>query len=161
MIEQRPLFGWGYGNYDIYDDSFRVVNTPSRNSMKESDHTSHNTYFTVMAEQGIPALVLYLLPTGWWLLMSVAVRRKLPQRGFWSVTLLAVLWLLILDHVTVSSFMDMIRFNLFGTTIYWMALALIATVVESHKYLNQESTETKSINGQSVPGLAKEVSRTW
>jgi hypothetical protein len=53
----------------------------------------------------------------------------LPRQGFWSVSLLALLWLLILDHFIVSNFMDMIRFNWFGTTIYWMALALIATLV--------------------------------
>lgn len=128
MIEQKPVFGWGYGNYDRYDDAFRIT-TIDPSSIKESDHTSHNTYFTIMAEQGIPALALYLFPTLWWLVVSLATWRRLPRQGFWSVSLLTLLWLLILDHFIVSNFMDMIRFNWFGTTIYWMALALIATLV--------------------------------
>ncbi len=128
MIDRKPLFGWGYGNYDLYDENFRVQIGAIVN---ENEKTSHNTFLTVAAEQGIPGLVLYLFPTGWWLLNSLAVWRRLPRRGFWSVSLLALLWLLILDHIAVSNFMDMIRFNYFGTTIYWMALALIATIVQS------------------------------
>ncbi len=128
MIDQKPLFGWGYNNYDRYDENFRPqVN----NIVNENEKTSHNTWFTVMAEQGIPALILYLFPAGWWLLNTLAVWRRLPRSGFWSATLVALLWLLLLDHFTVSNFMDMLRFNYFGTTIFWMALALIATMVDS------------------------------
>ncbi len=135
MIDQKPLFGWGYNNYDRFDENFRIqVN----NITNENDKTSHNTYFTVMAEQGIPALIFYLFPAGWWLLQSLAVWRRLPRSGFWSATLLALLWLLMLDHFTVSNFMDMLRFNYFGTTIWWMALALIATIVESARVSSRE-----------------------
>ncbi|MBI4787792.1 MAG: O-antigen ligase family protein [Chloroflexi bacterium] len=126
MIDSRPVFGWGYGNFDKYDEQFRVQVGEMENLV---ERTSHNTYMTLMAEQGIPALVLYLLPAFLWLLQSLAVWQRLPRRGFWSVTLLAMLWLLLLDHFTVSNFMDMIRFNYFGTTIWWIALALIATMV--------------------------------
>ena len=127
MIEQRPMFGWGYNNYDLYDAQFRtqIINSV----VKESSNTSHNTYLTVMAEQGIPALVFYLFPAGWWLLLSLLVWRRMPRHGFLSVTMLSLLWLVLLDHFVVSNFMDMIRFNWFGTTIWWMVLALIANLV--------------------------------
>lgn len=146
MIEQKPLFGWGFGNYDRYDDAFRIT-TINPASIKESDHTSHNTFFTVAAEQGIPAVVWYLFPTLWWFLTTLAVWKRLPASGFWSRTLLVLLWLLILDHLAVSSFMDMIRFNLFGTTIYWMALGLIANFVTTAKQEPQtQSVPIKAIN---------------
>lgn len=126
MIQAKPLTGWGYDTYDLYDDQFR---TRVGNLSGNQKVTSHNTYLSVMAEQGVPALLLYLFPTLWWLLLTLKVWRRMPKKGFMSWPLLALLWLLILDHFVVSNFMDMIRFNLFGTTIYWMALGIIASMV--------------------------------
>jgi O-antigen ligase len=126
MIEQKPLTGWGYGTYDLYDEQFR---TRVGNLATDQEKTSHDTWLTIMAEQGIPAFLLYIFPTIWWLLLTVRVWRRLPENGFMNRRLLALLWLLILDHLIVSSFMDMVRFNLFGTTIYWMALGIIASMI--------------------------------
>ncbi|MBI5030577.1 MAG: O-antigen ligase family protein [Chloroflexi bacterium] len=141
MIEARPLFGWGFGNYDLFDDAYRVI-TIDPDSVREGDHTSHNTFFTIMAEQGIPALVFYLFPALWWFLTTIALWQRMPATGFWSRTLIALLWLLILDHLTVSMFMDMLRFNTFGTTIYWMALGLIANVLTR----TQQESESRSVS---------------
>jgi O-antigen ligase len=129
MIKAKPLFGWGYGNYDLFDRLFRtrVADIPAR-----GEGTSHNTYLTIMAETGLMTLFLLIFPVGYWLLASRKAWRWLPHTGFWSRSLLIVLWLVILDHVIVSNFMDMIRFNQFGTTVFWMVLALIATVVYPH-----------------------------
>lgn len=129
MILAEPLRGWGYDNYNLY--AIQFISSVG-NLVFESYHTSHNTYLTIMAEQGVPAFLIYIFPPLWWLLLSWKVRARLPRRGFLSWHLLALLWLLILDHFTVSQFMDMIRFNIFGTTIWWMALGLIANMVYSY-----------------------------
>jgi len=129
MIERKPFFGWGYDTYDLYDEQFK---TRVANLATDQQKTSHNTFLTLMAEQGVPALVLYFLPIIWWLMLSRKVWRRLPERGFQNWCWLVMLWFLIVDHLTVSSFMDMLRFNLFGTTVFWMALGLIASLVYSH-----------------------------
>ena len=126
MIEEKPLFGWGYGNYDSYDNQFK---TAVGDIIVRSDNTSHNTYLTIMAEMGLIAFLLYIFPLAYWLVHSVNAWRWLPQRGFWSKRLLIIFWLVIVAHVVVSNFMDMIRFHEFGTTIWWMTLALIASMV--------------------------------
>jgi O-antigen ligase len=125
MTQARPWYGWGYHNYDSYDNRFiiRIGNLPYK------IRTSHNTFLTVAAEMGVIALFLYLYPTAKWLLASLKAWRHLPRNGFWSRKLLAMLWLLMLHQFVVSNFMDMIRFNLFGTTIGWIALGLIASMV--------------------------------
>lgn len=130
MIRAKPLFGWGWGNYDLYADQFKE----SVGDIISGQHrsTSHNTYLSLMAELGVIALFLYLFPMLWWLVKSIKVSRKMPQHGFWSWRLLAMLWLLMLDHLIVSNFMDMVRFNHFGTTIWWLALGLIASMVHPH-----------------------------
>ena len=126
MIERKPLLGWGFGNYDLYDRQFQVrVNNVSVGS----DDTSHNTYLTIMAELGVMAFLLYVFPLLWWLILSIKVWQRLPQGGFWSRSLLVMLWLLMLHVTIVTNFMDMVRFHQFGMTIWWMALGLIGNMV--------------------------------
>ncbi|HZQ07698.1 MAG TPA: O-antigen ligase family protein [Anaerolineae bacterium] len=127
MINAKPLFGWGYGNYDLYNTDFKedVGDISSAGNV----NTSHNTYLTIAAEQGIPALLLYLFPTAWWFVQSLMASQRLPQDGFYGRKLLILLWFVLLMSFTVSNFMDMIRFNLFGTAIWWLTLALIANLV--------------------------------
>lgn len=129
MIEAKPWLGWGFANYDRYDEQFktRVQNLPPRD-----EQTSHNTFLLFMAEMGTISLPLYAIPTIWWLLQSRKVWRRMPQQGMFSWHLLAMLWLLLLDHFVVSNFMDMIQANLFGTTIWWLVLGLIANLVYPH-----------------------------
>jgi O-antigen ligase len=126
MVESKPLFGWGYDTYDIYDDEFKepVGDIPVR-----SDNTSHNTYMTLVVELGLFALLLYLFPVTYWLLASLSVWGRLPPHGFWSRRLLGIFWLVVVAHVIASNFMDMIRFRPFGTTMWWLALGLIANMV--------------------------------
>ena len=129
MIEARPFFGWGYYSYDLYDEQFkqRVDNIAVRDNQ-----TSHNQFLLILAEMGIAGLVLYLLPVGWWLLLSARAGRRLPGQGFLSWRLLVMLWLVLLHHFIVNNFMEMIESYLFGTTIWWMALGLIATLLDPY-----------------------------
>jgi hypothetical protein len=43
-----------------------------------------------------------------------------------------MLWLLMLHIFVVTNFMDMIRFHPFGTCIWWMTLALIASMIQPY-----------------------------
>jgi O-antigen ligase len=129
MIRERPLFGWGFTTYDLYDEQYK---TRVGNLAIRQQQTSHNTYLLFIAEMGVINLLLYMFPAVWWLLLSWRVWRRMPQHGFKGWHLLAMLWLLLLDHFTVSNFMDMIQANMFGTTIWWMALGLVATLVYPH-----------------------------
>jgi O-antigen ligase len=133
MIEARPFFGWGYYSYDTYDEQFkqRVGYIAVR-----QDQTSHNQFLLIMAEMGVAGLVLYLFPAVWWLLLSAKVMRRLPEGGFHSWRMVAMLWLLILHHFVVNNFMEMIESYLFGTTIWWMALGLISALL--YPYLRSD-----------------------
>jgi O-antigen ligase len=126
MIETRPFFGWGYYSYDIYDEQFkqRVGNIAVRD-----DQTSHNQFLLIVAEMGVVGLVLYIFPAVWWLRLSTKMMRRLPEEGFGSWRLVAMLWLLLLHHFVVNNFMEMIESYLFGTAIWWMALGLIGALL--------------------------------
>jgi O-antigen ligase len=128
MVEEKPVFGWGYGNHELYDEQFRdrVLGFVDSN-----EQTSHNTYLLIAAEMGIPGMILYYLPTAWLLYLTAKNWRRLPDSQAWSRPLVVMLWLLILDHSLVGLFTDMIQSNFFNTTIWWMALGLIANFNDS------------------------------
>jgi O-antigen ligase len=123
MFETKPVYGWGYGNFDIYDRQFqgRVGNL----AVPRNDHASHNLYLTILSEQGFTGLALYLAPVVALFALTLKKWRKLPSEGFWSRKLLAILWLVIASHVIVNNFSNMR--NVFGLGIWWITLALIAS----------------------------------
>ncbi len=125
MLKAEPLFGWGYNNYDEAKQPFmRRVG-----EIKIYDTTSHNTYLTILAEQGVPSFIFFVFPTIWWFILTLKVWRRLPRQGFRSRPLLLMLWLVLLHMFVVSNFMDMVRLHPFGTTIWWMVLGFIGSVV--------------------------------
>jgi O-antigen ligase len=144
MMKDRPFFGWGYNRYRYYIAQFKVP--VGETSVVGHWHlTSHNTFLTIGTELGVPALLIYLFPVGWWLLRSLQARQWLPTEGFWSTRLVIVLWLAMLHMFIEHNFVDMISHNPFGTTLWWMALGLIATVVSPH--LGGEPTLTVKPSG--------------
>jgi O-antigen ligase len=129
MIKEKPLMGWGFRNYDRFDRRFQ---TRVGNIAVLNDGTSHNTYLTIMAEQGLLGFVFYVTPLFWWIFLSAKVWPRLPKHEFWSRSLLVSVWVVILHMFIVTSFMDMIRFHEFGTSIWWMTLGFIGNVVSSY-----------------------------
>lgn len=127
MFLEKPVTGWGYNNFDLYDRSFygRILEVAGDNK----DHASHNYFLTILAEQGLPGLLLYLGPMFYWLLVTVQRYRYLPPSGLRGRKLLLMLWLVILFHVIVSNFINMIV--VYGLGIWWITLGLIGYLLES------------------------------
>jgi O-antigen ligase len=136
MIAAKPLVGWGYGDYSLYAGNFqRAV----RNYVAPNAHASHNAYLTIAGELGLPALVLWLFPVVWWLWLSFKAGPRMPKKGFWSRSLLVVLWMVILIHVVSTFFSDM-RYSSFGQGMWWITLGLIANMVSIYLQAAPDST---------------------
>jgi O-antigen ligase len=129
MFQAKPIFGWGYENFDRFDYQFQgrvgELVTP------EKDHASHNVYLTILAEQGILGISFYLLPVLWWLVATIKVFPKMPQDGFWSRKLLLFFWLVAIFNIVVNNFSNM-RIE-FGLGLWWVNLSFIATMIESYR----------------------------
>jgi O-antigen ligase len=127
MLETRPIFGWGYENFNRYDWQFygRVADLVNA----DKDHSSHNFYLTLLAEQGLVGFALFVIPVVWWLVMTVKAWTDLPSQGLISRRLLAVLWLFIIGFVLVNTFQSMRV--VFSLGLLWVTLGLIASVVDS------------------------------
>lgn len=127
MFAAKPLFGWGYGNFDRFDRQFqeRILDLVS----PAKDHASHNLYLTLLAEQGLVGLLLFLVPPIAWLARTVRAWPHMPRDGVASRKLVAVLWLVLVSHVIVNNFSNMRV--VFGLGMWWIALGLIAHLVTS------------------------------
>lgn len=125
MFEARPVTGWGYGNFDLYDREFqgRVGGL----FVPDKDHASHNLYLTIMAEQGLVGIVLYMAPVLILLVRTPGAFRRLPRDGPTGRGLLAVAWLVPATHFVVNNFSNMKV--PFGLGMYWLSLAVIAGLV--------------------------------
>jgi len=124
MFEAKPLTGWGYGRFDDFDQQFQ--RPVAGLYVPDKDHASHNLFLTILAEQGLPGLVLYLGPA---VLLLVRSRRHgiwRRERPDWRLAVGA--WLVVVGHVVVSNFANM-RVA-FGLGVWWICLALVATLID-------------------------------
>jgi hypothetical protein len=132
MFRAKPVFGWGFGNYDRYDWQFMErVGNAAPTSWDVQSGTSHNTYITILAEAGAVGFFFLFLPLFWWLVLSVKVLPRLPRQGFWSWRLLVTLWLPVLFYLISSQVVDM-RFFWYQIGVWWMLLGLIASLVQTY-----------------------------
>jgi O-antigen ligase len=125
MIADRPLIGFGFGNFELFDESYkqRVGDTPLI-----LGGSAHNTYLNFVAEFGIPASVFYFAPAAWLLVATVRRRHLLRQQGDrWK--LLMILWLALLDQLVVSNFLEIIHPLFWATALWWLTLGLIASIL--------------------------------
>lgn len=125
MFQARPVFGWGYENFDRFDYKFqrRVGNL----IYPQEDHASHNLYLTILAEQGMVGFLLFVGPGVSWLVRTRSAWPHVPRTGLVSRKLLGILWLFLATHVVINNFVRMqVPFG-FGT--WWLALGLIASIV--------------------------------
>jgi O-antigen ligase len=127
IVGERPLTGVGFGNFERFDEQYkeRVGDIPLK-----LGGSAHNTYLNMAAELGLPMTVLYFIPPLALLAATVSLRRRLPRAGPLGWGLLIVLWCALLDQFVVSNFLEMIHAYLWGTSLWWLTLGLIATVID-------------------------------
>ena len=140
MFQDRPIFGWGYENFNEYDFQFysRVGDLVN----PEKDHSSHNFFMTLLAEQGMIGFILFMFPAFYWLLQTKRTISNFPTSGFMSRKLLLILWLFPLAFAILNLFQSMTVIYALG--IYWLNLGLIASLVAPHLQTSQAAISTQS-----------------
>lgn len=152
MFQEKPFFGWGYGNFDRYDRQFQSSSLANL-SGDNKDHASHNFFLSILAEQGLIGILLYLMPVLYWLRMTFKHFSKLPREKFWGRKILVVLWMSILSHIIVYNFANMRV--IFGLGAWWLTLGLISRYMDAHQsFYVQELIET--VNSQQLRLMSTE-----
>jgi O-antigen ligase len=125
MFGDRPVLGWGYGNFDRYDD--RYQGAVGGLVVPEKDHASHNLYLTLLAEQGAVGFLLFAGPAFWWLVATARAWRTIPVDGVVNRRLVGCLWLVLGAQVVVNNYSNMRV--VFGLGVWWLTLGMIASLV--------------------------------
>lgn len=131
MISDRPVLGFGYGNFEVFDESYK---RPVGDSALKLGGSAHHAYLALAAENGLLALVLYFLPIVGLGYRSIKGWRRLPAQGGLDRPLLALLWLALLDQFLVSNATDILHSSSWGTGLWWLTLGLIAVLVVPEPY---------------------------
>jgi O-antigen ligase len=118
LAERKPIFGWGYGSFDIVKSQASFNPAPlTRDEVLA--YTSHNTFLTILAETGIVGFCVLVLP---WLVLArrtLARVRTAPEQ--WM--LVAPLAMLAVWLISVGTF-D-VRFFSLGAALPWLAAGLM------------------------------------
>ena len=135
MFGEKPIFGWGYGSYDLHDWKFmKQIGSFKPTTWEKEEATSHNTYLTILAETGIMGFLLYTVPLWWWFILTVRAWPRLPKglpaEGFAGWRFFLMLWANLLFILLISQAID-IRFFPFILVQMWFVLGLIANTVEA------------------------------
>jgi O-antigen ligase len=125
MIQARPLLGYGYGNFELFDESLKV----RVGDMPAQEGSSHHTFLHLAAENGLPALVLYLVTPAWLLYLTLRRWRQVTSRDPMNGPLLIAMWLALVHQFAVMNFMDMMDSSPWGTALWWLCLGVIHVVV--------------------------------
>ncbi len=92
--------------------------------------SAHNTYLNMLAELGIPATILYLLPPVLLLALSYRLWRRHRHATVIDWRFVAILWLAVLDQFVVYNFLEIIHSSYWATSLWWLTLGLIAVQLE-------------------------------
>lgn len=126
MFVSKPIFGWGYGNFDLFDRQF-YDNTVGSFTADNKDHASHNFFLLLLAEQGMVGFALYMAPLIILLVQSVKEYPKMPEKGFLNKKFIIILWLAMVNLVVLNNFINLRV--VYGLGLWWITLALIASVL--------------------------------
>jgi O-antigen ligase len=151
MISERPLLGYGYGNFEEFDERFktRIGDLPAE------EGSAHHTFLALAAENGIPALILYFFPALWLLVLTISRRRQIMSQDPINGPLLAVLWLGLLHETVVMNFMDMLHSSTWGNGLWWVSLALI------HVVITRSSAQTRAVAAVPADGPPYSRRTSW
>jgi O-antigen ligase len=127
MIESRPFSGFGFGNFERYDEGFK---RRSDDFALKLGGSSHNTYLNMAAELGVPLGALWASVPAWLLVRSIRERRRVRAMIPAALPLLPLLWLALADQFVVSNFLEMVHAYPWGTVLWCLTLGLIATILD-------------------------------
>jgi putative inorganic carbon (hco3(-)) transporter len=82
MVAERPVWGWGPGQYVLYQQSYTHIGRPRREILQYGasfDEMTYNEYLQTAAELGLIGLALYLLVLASFFSKAALALRRMPD----------------------------------------------------------------------------------
>lgn len=125
MIKERPMFGFGPGNFYFFYKSYTVRSFKTYVSDNPEGSGIHSYYIMLMVEQGIPGLLLFLLVICYALLRGEQIFHRLPDLKDRQIIMAAMLSLIIILVLLLIN--DLVETDKIGP-FFFMNLAIIVNM---------------------------------
>jgi O-antigen ligase len=139
MSAERPLFGWGPGTYQFTYAPFQMASEKTQISTNWGEGgNAHSDYLGLLAEAGIPGMIIYLALIFVILKKGISLYKKSRERETRIMLLCMIAGLVTyLVHGTLNNFLDTDKIS----ALFW---GMIAAVVAT----GMSSTELSEAEGQ-------------
>jgi O-antigen ligase len=127
-FRQKPLFGWGFGSYDLHARGLvKKIGPFEPSDWALTAGASHNSHISILAELGLIGYACFSFPLVYILMRSVQAFRRFTVDG-----LLVTLWANLAFLALVSILIDL-RFLYCISGLAGLVLGLIAVRLEHHE----------------------------
>jgi O-antigen ligase len=125
MIKERPVFGFGPGNFFFFYKSYTVTSFKTYVSDNPEGSGIHSYYIMLLVEQGLPGLIFFLLLIFYALIRGESIYHQLSDPKDKQIVMAAVLSLIIILTLLVIN--DLIETDKIGP-FFFINLALIVNM---------------------------------
>lgn len=125
MFQERPIFGFGAGNFFPYYQRYTVTSFQTYISDNEERSTAHNYFLLLLAEQGIIGVLLFVLLTAVFFIAAERVYFKLQNTEDKHI----LLWLTVMVAMVYVNLLlsDLLEADKVGP-FFFMGLALVVSL---------------------------------
>ncbi len=122
MIPERPIFGWGPGNFTNFYDSYTVTSFRTYVSKNEERSGIHNYFLLLFVEQGLPGLLLFIVLVIFALLYGESAYHRQTDPSRKAVLMASMISLIIILSFLIIN--DLVENDKIGS-FFWINLALL------------------------------------
>jgi O-antigen ligase len=119
LAKQKPVFGWGYGSFDTVKNNANLGSGTLPVAFG-TDSTSHNTFLTVIVEEGLLGFLLRMVPLVMIALAAVRFAVSSPRHRWFVVGGLGVIGVYVFNASTID-----MRFFSFVPALLWIFAGLM------------------------------------
>lgn len=138
MVGDRPVTGFGPGNFYPYYKRYTVNDFETYTSGNEEKSTVHNYFLLVMVEQGVPGLIIFLVFT-FIVFSTVQAAYKRAREPETRAIIMASGMALVIIYVNLL-LSDLIEVDKTGS-LYFLSIALLINFSIKSKLEQQEATK--------------------
>lgn len=122
MAPQRPVFGWGPGNFVNFYRPYTVTSFRTYVSDNEEGSGIHSYYLMTLVEQGVPGLLLFLAFVGYTLIRGETIYHRLRSPRRRRIVLMALLSIVVIDAFQLIN--DLLETDKVGS-LFFLNLAIL------------------------------------
>ncbi|MEM9819659.1 MAG: O-antigen ligase family protein [Bacteroidota bacterium] len=125
MIQERPWFGFGPGNFYNYYQSYTVSSFETYVSDNPEKSGAHSYYLMTAVEQGIPGMLIFLMINIYFLLFGEKVYHQCRSKSLQYMVMALLLSVVVINTLLLIN--DLIETDKIGS-FFFISLALLVNI---------------------------------